>query len=345
MKEKSLSHEYFIRRCLQLAENGMRAAMPNPCVGAVLVHQGRIIGEGHTSAYGGPHGEVNAIHSVKMEDRHLIPSSTLYVSLEPCSHHGKTPPCADLIINEKISKVVIGTSDPNSLVAGNGLKRLRTAGVEVFTGVLEEECKWSLRKFLTYIQKQRPFVTLKWAQSVNACVAQSDGTPVQITGATTKVLTHRLRVENQAILCGWRTVKNDRPELNNRLWAGPTPQVIIFDLHQRLNDDEYFKCQKDWWRLVLSHPSRENDIVVGQDDLSHILIILFEKGIQSLFVEGGTVTHNKFIANGLWDECYVYENPLLIENGLKAPQLNTFILKEQFQLENDCIRLFLPDRK
>lgn len=340
MTENSFSHEFLMQRCLQIAENGRMLAMPNPSVGALIVYQNRIIGEGHTSEYGGSHAEVNAIRSVAENDLHLIPLSTLYVSLEPCSHFGKTPPCVQLIIENKFIKVVIGTRDPHPLVGGNGIQQLQDAGIETIVGVLEDACKWSLRKFLVPIELQRPFVTLKWAESTNRKIALHTGEAVKITSSTTQVLTHQLRAEHQGILCGWKTVFHDQPALNNRLWSGNSPQVIIIDLHQRLNNNEYFNSKNDWWRIVQDQSNRANDIIIYENNLNDILQIIFEKGIQSIFVEGGTYTIQQFIDHQIWDECYVYHGNIFIENGLDAPNLNHQNLIEQYQLEDDIIHIY-----
>lgn len=340
MKENSLSHEFLMQRCLQLAENGKQLAMPNPNVGALIVYQDRVIGEGHTSKYGGSHAEVNAINSVQENDLELLPFSTLYVTLEPCSHFGKTPPCVDLIIENNIKKVVIGTRDPHPLVGGNGIQKLQNAGIEIIVGVLENECKWSLRKFLVPIEKQRPYITLKWAKSSNGKVAVNTGQTVKITSSTTQILTHQLRAEHQGILCGWKTIFHDQPALNNRLWAGKSPQVIVIDLNQKLNNNEYFNSKSDWWRVVNGESNRPNDIIVTESGLNDILQVILEKGIQSIFVEGGSHTLQQFIDLQLWDECYVYQGDIMIENGLEAPLLKNQQLIQQFNLEMDHVRIY-----
>lgn len=343
MKENQFSHEYFMRRCLQLAENGWASSMPNPCVGAVLVHEGRIIGEGCTAAYGGPHGEVNALNAVQEADLPLISSSILYVMLEPCSHYGKTPPCAELIARHQIPFVVVGTLDPNPLVAGKGIQKLHDAGIRTEIGVLEDECKWSLRKFLTSIQERRPFITLKWAETQDRFIAKADGQPLKISTDATRIFTHRLRAESQGILVGWRTVQNDRPALDVRYWQGKNPQPIVLDLNQRLNDNDYLLSKPNWWRIVKGMAQRKNDIVVDSDDLEQVLQVIYHKGIQSIFVEGGAVTHQKFIDAKLWDECYLYQADFKEGNGIPAPDLKKSLLREQFFIESDCIRVFIPE--
>lgn len=343
MTGEQLTHEYFMHRCLQIAENGRQAAMPNPCVGAVIVFENRIIGEGYTSAYGGPHGEVNAIRSVAEHDLPLLSQSTLYVSLEPCSHYGKTPPCADLIISHKIPHVVIGTKDPNPLVAGNGIRKLQEDGILVTMGIMEKECQWSLRRFLISVQNKRPFITLKWAESSNRKIAQHDGSPVRITSSSTQILTHQLRAEHQGILCGWKTIFHDHPALDNRFWTGSSPQVVVLDLHQQLNQHPYFLKKNNWWRIVTGVSARSNDIVTDDTSLQNILQILYQKGIQSILVEGGSYTHQQFINSGLWDECYIYKGKINISNGIEAPLLSRAVLNTSYYLESDLVQIFSPE--
>ena len=334
----------FIRRCIQLGEIGLRASMPNPCVGAVIVYQDRIIGEGFTSEYGGSHGEVNAFNSVKDEDLKYLKESTLYVSLEPCSHYGKTPPCANLIVEKKIKRVVIGTLDPNPKVAGKGVEILQNAGIDVTVGILEEEVRWSLRYFLKSITEKRPYITLKWAESKNGKIAGAGGQTVKITGSATQILTHCLRSRHQGILCGWKTIVNDQPKLDNRLWSGISPQVVVFDLNQKLNNHEYFNTKREWWRIVKSQAVRANDIHVENEHLQQILETLYQKGIHTLFVEGGAYTHQQFIDNNLWDECYKYIGNAIIEHGVKAPHLSNCRLVEEKNIEKDKILHYLPEK-
>ncbi len=343
MKEIPYSHEYFMRRCLQIAENGWQAAMPNPSVGAVIVFQNRIIGEGYTSAYGGAHGEVNAIKSVAEEDIIHLTEATLYVSLEPCSHHGKTPPCADLIIRHKIPHVVVGTTDPNPLVAGNGIRKLKDAGILVTVGILEDACKWSLRRFLISVQQQRPFVTLKWAESSHRKISRKDGTPVRITSSSTQILTHKFRSEHQGLLCGWKTVFHDQPALDNRLWTGKAPQVIVIDLQQKLNKNSYFQSKTDWWRIITGQSERINDISVTETDIAAILRQIYRKGIQSIFVEGGSYTHQQLIDAHLWDECYIFQGKTKLPEGINAPTLTNSTLISSYYLESDLIQIYSPE--
>lgn len=342
MSKNLRSHEYYMSRCLQIAQNGELYSAPNPCVGAVIVYQNRIIGEGYSDQAGGSHAEVRAIQAVREEDKKWLCQATLYVTLEPCSHHGKTPPCANLIVENNIPRVIIGTLDPNPLVAGQGVQILQQAEIEVVTDVLQKECQWSMRKFIHAMKYERPYVTLKWAESINQKIAQGDGKPVQITTSSTQILTHQLRAAHQAILCGWKTVWYDQPSLNNRLWLGNSPQVIVIDYHQKLNESDYFKQQSNWWRIVREKSERENDIQFQGNNLKELLELLYKHQIQSIFVEGGAYTHQQFIDTNLWNECYIYQGYIQIKDGLSAPELTKAELKRSYTLESDLIKHYLP---
>ena len=277
--------EKYMRRCIQLAKNGQLNAKPNPMVGAVIVSaEGRIIGEGYHVRCGEGHAEVNAFASVRLEDEHLLPDATIYVSLEPCSHYGKTPPCADLIIKKGVRRVVVGCIDDFAEVQGRGIQKLRNAGIEVEVGVLEAECQALNRRFFTYHREQRPYIILKWAQTANGFL-DDHFKATQISSDFTKMLSHKLRAEEDAILVGRVTDEREHPQLNVRDWYGPDPKRLIVD-H--------------------AHP------------LS--LSSLYAHHIQSLIVEGGTKTLNTFIEKGLWDEIRVETNlNKTVSDGTRAP--------------------------
>ena len=277
--------EKYMRRCIQLAKNGQLNAKPNPMVGAVIVSaEGRIIGEGYHVRCGEGHAEVNAFASVRPEDEHLLPDATIYVSLEPCSHYGKTPPCADLIIKKGVRRVVVGCIDDFAEVQGRGIQKLRNAGIEVEVGVLEAECQALNRRFFTYHREQRPYIILKWAQTANGFL-DDHFKATQISSDFTKMLSHKLRAEEDAILVGRVTDEREHPQLNVRDWYGPDPKRLIVD-H--------------------AHP------------LS--LSSLYAHHIQSLIVEGGTKTLNTFIEKGLWDEIRVETNLCkTVSDGTRAP--------------------------
>lgn len=274
-------------RCIQLAANGFHGARPNPMVGAVIVANGRIIGEGYHVRCGEGHAEVNAFASVSSEDDALLKDATIYVSLEPCSHYGKTPPCADLIINKGVQRVVVGCIDPFAEVQGRGIKKLKDAGIEITVGVLEKECQWLNRRFFTYHRKHRPYIILKWAQTANGFI-DDHFKPLTISNEQTQMLSHQLRAEEDAILVGHTTFDRDQPALTVRHWHGPNPK-----------------------RIVLTH---DRPITQLMDDL-------YQHNIQSLIVEGGRQTHESFIEAGLWDEIRVETAPITVTDGTPAPQL------------------------
>ena len=286
--------EKYMRRCLQLAANGIQGARPNPMVGAVIVLPlplegagGRLIGEGYHVRCGQGHAEVNAFASVKPENELLLKDATIYVSLEPCSHYGKTPPCADLIIKKGVRRVVVGTIDPFAEVQGRGIKKLQNAGIEVTVGVLEKECQWLNRRFFTYHSKHRPYIILKWAQTANGFI-DDHGKALQISNEQTQMLSHQLRAEEDAILVGHTTDVREHPQLTVRHWHGPNPK-----------------------RVVLTH----------QRPLSQLIDDLYQQGIQSLIVEGGRQTHESFLAAGLWDEIRVETGAITVSDGTRAPQV------------------------
>ena len=332
-----MNHELYMQRCLELAQHGLRAAMPNPSVGAVLVHNGRIIGEGHTSPYGGPHGEVNCINSVKPEDRHLIPHATLYVSLEPCSHFGKTPPCCDLIIAQQISRIVVGTQDPHEKVAGNGIHKLREAGKEVIVGVLEKQCRESNRRFFTFHEKKRPYIILKWAQSADGFIAPiqtpgdntTDKKPVWISNRYSRQLVHKWRSEEMAIVAGSRTVLSDNPSLDVRSWTGPNPVRLIIDRNGSITDNYTVKNQKIKTIVLTERRDFANldnlryEYAPLSDGLADAVCqSLYANNLQSAIVEGGRQVLQAFIEAGLWDEARVFTGPVFLGKGIPAPDFN-----------------------
>ena len=320
----------YMYRCLQLAQNGVSYVAPNPMVGAVVVCNDKIIGEGYHRRYGEAHAEPNAINSVK--NKSLLAESTLYVNLEPCSHYGKTPPCADFIIEHKISKVIIGTLDPNPKVSGRGVELMRKAGIEVIVGVLEKECRELNKRFFIFQEQQRPYVLLKWAQTKDGFIdkKRTDRTeePLLISNAITKQLTHKMRAENQSILVGANTVLLDNPSLTVRNWSGKSPVRIAIDRQGRIPSD-YNLFDRSILTLVFSEKYRENEhnlefikVVFDEHVLRSLLRILFERNINSVLVEGGASILNSFIEAGLWDEANIEISPVYIGDGVKTPILN-----------------------
>lgn len=281
-----IDDEKFMQRCIQLAKNGQQNAKPNPMVGAVIVHNGRIIGEGYHVRCGQAHAEVNAFASVKAADEVLLPESTIYVSLEPCSHYGKTPPCADLIIKKGVRRVVVGCIDEFAEVQGRGIQKLRDAGIEVKVGVLEEECKALNRRFFTFHQEHRPYIILKWAQTANGFI-DDHFQAVQISNDFTKMLSHKLRSEEDAILVGRITDEREHPQLNVREWYGHDPKRMVIDHAHPLN-----------------------------------LESLHAQNIQSLIVEGGAETLRSFLNQELWDEIRLEINTVMTtDGGTQAPKV------------------------
>ena len=286
--EQLKTDEIYMQRCLQLARNGLQNAKPNPMVGAVIVSEdNRIIDEGYHARCGEGHAEVNAFASVRPEDEHLLGGATIYVSLEPCSHYGKTPPCADLIISKGVKRVVCGCIDPFAKVQGRGIRKIREAGIEVTVGVLEEECKAINKRFFTFNTLRRPYILLKWCQSTNGFI-DNCFQPTMLSTPFTQMLSHKLRAEEDAILVGHTTDKRDHPQLNIRHWSGKNPK-----------------------RLVLSH----------ETSIDEILSKLYEAHCLSLIVEGGAKTHQSFLERGLWDELRVETAPLVFADGTRAPHL------------------------
>ena len=284
--------EIYMHRCLQLAANGIHGARPNPMVGAVIVAENRIIGEGYHVRCGEAHAEVNAFASVKPEDETLLKEATLYVSLEPCSHYGKTPPCADLIMRKGVRRVVVGTIDPFAKVQGRGIQKLQNAGIDVTVGVLEQECQWLNRRFFTFHSKHRPYIILKWAQTAHGFI-DDHGHALAISNEQTQMLSHQLRAEEDAILVGHTTDAREHPQLTVRHWYGSNPK-----------------------RVVLTR----------QRPLAQLVDDLYQQGVQSLIVEGGRQTHESFIEAGLWDEIRVETGTISISGGTCAPQLPAGVL-------------------
>lgn len=319
--------EKFMRRALELARNGAGFVSPNPMVGAVIVGpDGRIIGEGWHRRYGGPHAEVNAIASVREEDKKLLPLSTIYVTLEPCSHYGKTPPCSKLIIEKRLKRVIIGMSDPFKEVSGRGIRMLRDAGIEVVENILEEECRNLNRRFITAHTLHRPFIQLKWAQSADGFIALADRQSVKFSNPLSLVEMHRERSLSDAIIVGTDTIISDNPSLTTRLWYGHSPRPVIFQ-SGRIPQNAAL-IQRDPIILDPSKPLKEN--------MSHLY---HEHGITSIMVEGGAKMLQSFIDCSLFDEIRIESSPNIILNGIKAPRLpGNLRLTEEYKTRENTIR-------
>jgi len=319
------SIELLMRRAHELARNGLGTVSPNPLVGCVLVDNNEIIGEGWHRAYGGPHAEVNAIESVK--DKHRIPGCSVFVNLEPCTHHGKTPPCADFLIRHEVGKVIISNVDTNPVVSGQGVARLRAAGVEVETGVLEQKGRQLNRRFFTFVEQRRPYVILKWAQTNEDLMAGETGDPRWISNSISRQLVHRWRAEEDAVLVGYKTALHDNPRLNVRDWTGRNPLRIVIDRELALPHTLHVFDKSQRTMIVNTKRNEEAEGVrfVKLDDRDFtrsLLSFLHAQGIQSVLVEGGASTLDLFINSGLWDEARVFKAPLSFKKGLQAPSIN-----------------------
>jgi diaminohydroxyphosphoribosylaminopyrimidine deaminase / 5-amino-6-(5-phosphoribosylamino)uracil reductase len=333
-------------RCLQLAQLGSGHTAPNPMVGAVLVYNDRIIGEGHTQPYGQAHAEVMCINSVAEADKHLISSAVLYVSLEPCAHHGKTPPCSDLIIRSGITQVVVGCADPFEAVNGKGIAQLQAAGIKVVTGILEKECQALNQRFFTYHIQQRPYIILKWAQSANGQVG-THGKRTAISGPITNRLVHRWRSEEMAIMVGGRTAITDNPQLTTRLWQGKSPIRIVVAGETLLPDHLHLfdgavptivfaSGQAAQYPHASYYP-----LPTGEAAIPELLGQLYQLQINSVLVEGGARLLQSFINSGLWDEARIITNTkLVIEHGLPAPILSQHLFTNQQILGSDSIAYY-----
>lgn len=344
-----------MHRCLELARLAAGNVAPNPMVGALLIHGERVIGEGYHERFGEGHAEVNCIDSVKPEDKHLIAKSILYVSLEPCSHFGKTPPCSDLIIKNKIPKVVIGCEDVfekmdantgNKAGHGKGINKLKEAGIEVITGILDKECKELNKRFLTFHQRQRPYIILKWAESANGKIG-TDTERVHISNEYTNRLVHKWRSEEASIMVGKQTALKDDPSLTTRLWPGKNPTRCVIDSNLTL--PLWLKFFDHSTPTIIFNLLKDEDeknikrVKLEDGRLETLLGSMYRQDIQSLIVEGGTILLQSFIDADLWDEARVICNgELTIENGISSPVLKNALLQTQEQYFSDRISYFRP---
>ncbi|TNJ43208.1 bifunctional diaminohydroxyphosphoribosylaminopyrimidine deaminase/5-amino-6-(5-phosphoribosylamino)uracil reductase RibD [Tamlana fucoidanivorans] len=328
-----------MKRCIEIAKNGLGTTRPNPMVGCIIVVNNTIIGEGFTSPYGGNHAEVNAIASVS--NKSLLKKSTLYATLEPCAHHGKTPPCSDLIIKHNIPNVVIGCVDDNELVAGQGIAKLINAGCHVKVGVLEEACKTHHKRFFTFHNKKRPYIILKWAESADGFIApktKDEQKPVWITNSYSRQLVHKWRTEEQAILVGTTTVLDDNPSLTTRTWKGLNPIRVVIDRENRIpNTFSIFNNQAE--TLIIS-----SDLIDFSKPIAkQICDILYKNNINSIIIEGGTQTLQTFIDENLWDEARVFQGTNTFFEGTRAPKLSGMTVSiENFM--SDSLKTYQNDQ-
>jgi diaminohydroxyphosphoribosylaminopyrimidine deaminase/5-amino-6-(5-phosphoribosylamino)uracil reductase len=339
-------HEIYMRRCFQLAQLGEGRAAPNPIVGAVLVHENRIIGEGFHAYYGGPHAEVNCVASVSAKNQLLIPESTLYVSLEPCNHHGKTPPCVDLILKHHINHVVVSVVDPFEHVKGSGIQRLRDHGVEVETGVLSEEGKKLIYPFYIHHSLKRPCIILKWAQTANRKMSGEEQERLIITNSTTNLWMHKLRSRIDAIVVGSETALRDNPSLTNRMWPGKSPAKVLMDSTLKVSDNNAI-YHGETSLYVFNQIREESNPPVNfvqmenLRDLKSVVTKWYELGFQTVMIEGGPTLLQSFIDADLYDEIIVLENTALrVDHGKDAPSMPQLKATEVFHLDDDKISIY-----
>lgn len=343
-------HRQYMQRCLDLAQMGAGSVSPNPMVGAVIVHGDQIIGEGYTSPYGGPHAEVNAVSQVLDRfgnaGKELLAASIFYVSLEPCAHFGKTPPCANMIAELKPLKVFIACLDPYAKVNGKGVEILRAAGIEVEIGLLEKEAMWLNRRFFTRISQHRPYVILKWAQSKDGFIGQ-ENKQVWISNAASQQLTHRWRAEEDAILVGTNTARIDNPSLTVRHWKGKHPIRVLIDRdlvispQANIFDEQaqtiVFNAKKTDWQGHIKYIELEN---YGLYLPQTILYQLYLMDVQSIIIEGGTKTLQAFIDAGLWDEARVFQSDEELHYGISAPILNGRMIESRM-ISSDLLSVYV----
>lgn len=325
--------EIYIARCITLAKNGLGTTYPNPLVGSVIVHNNTIIGEGWHQKAGKPHAEVNAVNAVK--DLSLLKEATIYVSLEPCSHYGKTPPCADLIIKHQIPRVVIGTVDPFAKVCGAGIEKLKKAGCEVTVGVLEKECNELNKRFFTFHQKKRPYIILKWAETIDGFVAplfKTENKPVWITNTYSRQLVHKWRTEEQAILVGTQTVLDDNPKLNVRDWSGNNPIRLVLDRKHKISKESHI-FDNSAPTILLD----ESVIDFTKNTVNQVIETLYQNNIQSVIIEGGSKTLQGFINENIWDEARVFRGKSCFIEGIKAPDFYGKFVAREFIIDDELL--------
>ncbi|MDG1912759.1 MAG: bifunctional diaminohydroxyphosphoribosylaminopyrimidine deaminase/5-amino-6-(5-phosphoribosylamino)uracil reductase RibD [Flavobacteriaceae bacterium] len=340
----------YIQRCLELAKKGLGATYPNPMVGAVIVHKGKIIGEGWHKKAGTPHAEVNAIHQVTNKSQ--LNESTLYVNLEPCSHVGKTPPCADLIIEYRIPRVVIASTDPNPLVSGRGIKKLIASGCKVETHVLHKQSDFLNRRFFTFHQKKRPYIILKWAQTKDSFIAplpseKNEAEIFWISNPISKQRVHQWRSEEAAILVGVQTLVQDNPQLTTREWNGKNPLRLVLDPNARSPKKSIAVTDKEPTIFFTKNKTEafsgiKKQVALNPFSINSILNYCYENQIQSIIVEGGLKTIQSFIDTDMWDEARVFTSEKKLDRGVKAP-----IIKKSFtqteQIESDLLSFYFNE--
>lgn len=339
-----------MRRCLELAQRAKGYTAPNPMVGAVLVYNDRIIGEGWHHFYGSAHAEVNCLNSVPEVDRHLIPESTMYVSLEPCAHYGHTPPCAVRLVEEKIKEVIICNTDPFEKVSGRGIQILKEANTTVQTGIIQQEGLWVNRRFFCFHSQKRPYIILKWAQTPEGFIAPEDKSRFAISNSNSQQLVHKWRTEEGAIMVGTTTAATDNPLLTARLWKGKQPLRIVLDKSLKLPATlNVFNEDAATWVINEEKETLQGNVHYVQlpfDDtlLPALLARLHTNNILSMIVEGGAQLLQSFINAGLWDEARIFKGSRSLANGIAAPLLQNSTLAFQTQMEDDLLQVFTNNK-
>lgn len=334
----------FMRRTLELALMGRGKVSPNPLVGSIVVHNGHIMGEGWHQQYGGPHSEVNAINAV--DNKELLKECTVYVNLEPCCHYGKTPPCTDLLIQHNVKRVVVANLDSNPLVAGEGIKKLRANSIEVTTGILDKEGRELNKRFFTWMEKQRPYIVLKWAQTADGFVARKNYDSKWISNEFSRQLVHKWRTEEDAVLVGTKTAAVDNPMLTVRDWTGRNPVRVVIDRFLRLDKtlNLFDGTQPTICYNVLKHEVHSNLSWIRLDEtnfIENLVNDLYKQKVQSVIIEGGAQTLNLFIKAGLWDEARVFLSHKTFIDGFKPPSLPG-VLTGQEIIMNDILQFYKP---
>ena len=333
--------EIFMQRAMELAVLGAGSVSPNPMVGSVIVHDGRIIGEGWHQQYGGPHAEVIAVNSVS--DKTLLKQSTVYVTLEPCSHFGKTPPCSEMLIDQAVKKVVVANVDTNPIVNGGGLHKLRAAGVDVVTGILDKRGRELNKRFFTFVEKKRPYIILKWAETADGFIARKNFDSKWISDDFSRQLVHKMRSYEDAVLVGMRTVQLDNPQLSVRDWSGRNPIRIVIDRFLKLSEklNVFDGTQTTLIYNVLKHEESAKVSLIRIDEdnfLTHLIHDLYKRNIQSVIIEGGAQTLQAFISEGFWDEANVFISPEKFRDGIKAPSI-AGVVERHIKVQNDWLKI------
>ena len=341
-----MPNEIYMQRALELGRLGIGQTSPNPMVGCVIVHENRIIGEGWHKKNGGPHAEVNAVNSVI--DKGLLKHSEIYVTLEPCSHFGKTPPCADLLIESGVKKVHVSIEDPNPMVKGNGIHKMREAGIHVETGLLELKARRLNKRFLTSVEKNRPYITLKWAQTSDGFIARKNFDSKWISDEYSRQVVHKWRSEEDAILVGANTVRHDDPQLNVRDWSGRDPIRIIIDKNHELKDGYHVFDGSIQTYIYNTHKAETREKtqwikISGITFLKEVLSDIHARNIQSVLIEGGSRILNLFINEGLWDEARVFTSPARFNEGIPAPDTSSMVQTFSKNIINDTLTFYKPE--